>query len=304
MRFAFFYLRFFSKYDNIINQEKGNVMKSLNITNNLLKAIGCNSNSTILKEALLEYMPSIMAILSEDEIFILNKRYSDNQDYVFDYKRISLILRKNMSELLVLENIAKKKLATLCIKLPIISYMEKYYSKNMDQNEKIIAYMQNNGIKCYNDYLIKSDAEIKDNKEIERFWNELGLLKINEYICPTNLENNKKITIDQLGLSARIYNSITREYGIINLDQLLHFTEKDFMNLRNLGSKCVIEIKDKIHSLGLSFFNENNIEDEDLLYESEYSRLMLKKQILERELLDVNRELELLNQKNKQKKYK
>ena len=277
-------------------------MKSLNITDNLLRAIGCNSNSTILKEALLEYMPSIIAILSEDEIFILNKRYSDNQDYVFDYKRISLILKKNMPEILVLENVAKQKLATAFIKIPVISYIEKYYSKNTDQNEKIIAYMKNNGIKSYNDYLVKSDAEIKGNKKVEGFWNELGLSKINEYLCPTNLENTKKITIDQLGFSARINNSITREYGIINLDQLLHFTEKDFMNLRNLGSKCVIEIKDKIHSLGLSFFNENNIEDKDLLYKNEYNRLMLKKQILERELFEVNRELELLNQKKQTRK--
>ena len=74
------------------------------------------------------------------------------------------------------------------------------------------------------------------------------------------------------------------------------------MNLRNLGSKCVIEIKDRIHSLGLSFFNENNIENEDLLYENEYNRLMLKKQILERDLLDVNRELELLTQKKRIRK--
>ena len=71
-------------------------MKSLNITNNLLKSIRCNSSITLLKEALIEYMPSIMTVLNEDEIFILNKRYSDNQDYVFDYKRISLILKKNM----------------------------------------------------------------------------------------------------------------------------------------------------------------------------------------------------------------
>ena len=69
-------------------------MKSLNITNNLLKSIRCNSSITLLKEALIEYMPSIMTVLNEDEIFILNKRYSDNQDYVFDYKRISLILKK------------------------------------------------------------------------------------------------------------------------------------------------------------------------------------------------------------------
>ena len=277
-------------------------MKSLNITNNLLKSIRCNSSSTLLKEALLEYMPSIMAVLNEDEIFILNKRYSDNQDYVFDYKRISLILKKNMPEILVLENTAKQKLATACIKISIISYIEMYYQENMPQNEKIMVYMKNNEIKSYNDYLIKSTEEIKSNKEIEEFWNELGLSKINEYLFPTNFENTKKITIDQLGFSARIYNSITREYGIINLDQLLHFTEKDFMNLRNLGSKCVIEIKDRIHSLGLSFFNENNIENEDLLYENEYNRLMLKKQILERDLLDVNRELELLTQKKRIRK--
>ena len=87
------------------------------------------------------------------------------------------------------------------------------------------------------------------------------------------------------------------------LGDIGHFYPDNDDRFFNIDSRILLrDVVDKIHSLGLSFFNENNIEDKDLLYKNEYNRLMLKKQILERELFEVNRELELLNQKKQTRK--
>ncbi len=65
------------------------------------------------------------------------------------------------------------------------------------------------------------------------------------------------ITIDELELSVRSYNSLKRA-GISTVGDLILKTEDEIMRTRNLGLKSFEEIKNKINSLGLDFKNEND----------------------------------------------
>lgn len=65
------------------------------------------------------------------------------------------------------------------------------------------------------------------------------------------------ITIDELELSVRSYNSLKRA-GISTVGDLVLKTEDEIMRTRNLGLKSFEEIKNKLNSLGLDFKNEND----------------------------------------------
>lgn len=60
-----------------------------------------------------------------------------------------------------------------------------------------------------------------------------------------------KLTIDELDLPTRIYNSL-RNGGIETLGQLLSATKKDLMSMRNMGSKSIIVIEEKLKEKGVS----------------------------------------------------
>ena len=64
------------------------------------------------------------------------------------------------------------------------------------------------------------------------------------------------ITIDELELSVRSYNSLKRA-GVVTVRDLTMKTEDEMMRIRNLGLKSFVEIKDKLNSLGFEFKNEN-----------------------------------------------
>lgn len=60
-----------------------------------------------------------------------------------------------------------------------------------------------------------------------------------------------KLTIDELDLPTRIYNSL-RNGGIETLGQLLSATKKDLMSMRNMGNKSIIVIEGKLKEKGAS----------------------------------------------------
>ena len=62
----------------------------------------------------------------------------------------------------------------------------------------------------------------------------------------------KSKMIEDLELSVRSYNCLKRA-GISTVDELCQKTEYEMQHVRNLGKKSLLEIKDKIYSLGLSF---------------------------------------------------
>ena len=59
-------------------------------------------------------------------------------------------------------------------------------------------------------------------------------------------------SIEELELSVRSFNCLKRA-GISTVEDLTNKTEEDMMKVRNLGKKSLDEVTEKLHSLGLSF---------------------------------------------------
>ena len=76
----------------------------LNITDNLLRALGLECKNEILKKALINFSEDITKYLSENEIYVLNSRYPDDLDEIITYNKISSKLRLNCSKIPDLEN--------------------------------------------------------------------------------------------------------------------------------------------------------------------------------------------------------
>lgn len=64
-------------------------------------------------------------------------------------------------------------------------------------------------------------------------------------------EDLLKLTLDELDLPTRIYNSL-RNGGIETLGQLLGTPKKDLMTMRNMGGKSISIIEDKLREKGIS----------------------------------------------------
>ncbi|MBI2431107.1 MAG: DNA-directed RNA polymerase subunit alpha [Candidatus Levybacteria bacterium] len=70
-------------------------------------------------------------------------------------------------------------------------------------------------------------------------------------ISPAVSEDLLKLTVDELDLPTRIYNSL-RNGGIDTLGQLLGTSKKDLMTMRNMGNKSISVIEDKLREKGIS----------------------------------------------------
>ena len=70
-------------------------------------------------------------------------------------------------------------------------------------------------------------------------------------ISPSVSEDLLKLTIDELDLPTRIYNSL-RNGGIETLGQLLGTSKKDLMTMRNMGGKSISIIEEKLREKGIS----------------------------------------------------
>lgn len=70
-------------------------------------------------------------------------------------------------------------------------------------------------------------------------------------INPSISEDVLKLTIDELDLPTRIYNSL-RNGGIETLGQLLSTPRKELMTMRNMGSKSIVIIEDKLKDKGIT----------------------------------------------------
>jgi len=68
---------------------------------------------------------------------------------------------------------------------------------------------------------------------------------------PSIADNISKLTIDELDLPTRIYNSL-RNGGIETLGQLLATTKKDLISMRNMGNKSITVIEEKLKEKGVS----------------------------------------------------
>ncbi|HVZ58608.1 MAG TPA: DNA-directed RNA polymerase subunit alpha C-terminal domain-containing protein, partial [Patescibacteria group bacterium] len=61
-----------------------------------------------------------------------------------------------------------------------------------------------------------------------------------------------RMTIDELDLPTRIYNSL-RNGGIESVEQLLQTPRKDLISMRNMGGKSISVIEEKLKEKGVSF---------------------------------------------------
>ena len=68
---------------------------------------------------------------------------------------------------------------------------------------------------------------------------------------PSIADNISKLTIDELDLPTRIYNSL-RNGGIETLGQLLATTKKDLVLMRNMGNKSIMVVEEKLKKKGVS----------------------------------------------------
>jgi len=68
---------------------------------------------------------------------------------------------------------------------------------------------------------------------------------------PSIADSISKLTIDELDLPTRIYNSL-RNGGIETLGQLLSTTKKDLISMRNMGNKSIMVIEEKLKEKGVA----------------------------------------------------
>ena len=74
-------------------------------------------------------------------------------------------------------------------------------------------------------------------------------------VCSRNKEMLELIPIDELQLSVRSYNTLSLN-GITDLYKLTSMTRRQLRCLRNLGSKSLREIENKLTEMGLSLMKE------------------------------------------------
>ncbi|MBP3820351.1 DNA-directed RNA polymerase subunit alpha [bacterium] len=77
------------------------------------------------------------------------------------------------------------------------------------------------------------------------------------------LEDEPKMTIEELELSVRAYNCLKRA-SINSMSELLKKSEHDLLNIKNFGKKSSDEVIERLHHFGLAL-QPNPIEDEDLI---------------------------------------
>ncbi len=65
------------------------------------------------------------------------------------------------------------------------------------------------------------------------------------------VDSVSKLTIDELDLPTRIYNSL-RNGGIESVGQLLATTKKDLVSMRNMGNKSIMVIEEKLKEKGVA----------------------------------------------------
>jgi DNA-directed RNA polymerase subunit alpha len=68
---------------------------------------------------------------------------------------------------------------------------------------------------------------------------------------PSIADSISKLTIDELDLPTRIYNGL-RNGGIETLGQLLATTKKDLISMRNMGTKSIMVVEEKLKEKGVS----------------------------------------------------
>lgn len=117
--------------------------------------------------------------------------------------------------------------------------------------DKLILHIWTNGT------VNPADALNHAAKLLEKFFATLHepspLAAVADTIAVTSLVSDDvlRLTIDELDLPTRIYNSL-RNGGIETLGQLLVTPKKELMTMRNMGGKSITIVEDKLREKGVS----------------------------------------------------
>ena len=116
--------------------------------------------------------------------------------------------------------------------------------------DKLILRVWTNGIISPKDALVHASKilvayflQVYDPKTVVPEENPSKNSSISEHVA--------KLTIDELDLPTRIYNSL-RNGGVETLGDLLKATRKDLMSMRNMGNKSIAVIEGKLKEKGVS----------------------------------------------------
>ena len=94
----------------------------------------------------------------------------------------------------------------------------------------------------------KTENLQKNLPEIRTALNKmLNCLDEIEYLLNPPLES----VIEELGLSCRAINCLKR-LGVRRVGELINLMEDDLRAVKNLGQKSIVEIKEKLHCVGLT----------------------------------------------------
>jgi DNA-directed RNA polymerase subunit alpha len=75
--------------------------------------------------------------------------------------------------------------------------------------------------------------------------------EVSGVVTPAVADNLLKLTVDELDLPTRIYNSL-RNGGIETVGQLLSTPRKELVSMRNMGAKSISVIEEKLKEKGIS----------------------------------------------------
>ncbi len=92
--------------------------------------------------------------------------------------------------------------------------------------------------------------------------------RINESPEPSvevsKLKNPLEITIEELDLSVRSYNCLTRA-GLRTVADVIGKREDELMKIRNLGRKSLEEVMEKLEEFGFSLSEENDVQQDNVI---------------------------------------
>lgn len=116
--------------------------------------------------------------------------------------------------------------------------------------DKLILSVWTNGIISPKDALVEA-SKILTSYFLQIYEPKSTVSAESASSSPSIADNISKLTIDELDLPTRIYNSL-RNGGIETLGQLISTTKKELMSMRNMGSKSIVVIEEKLKEKGVA----------------------------------------------------
>lgn len=123
-----------------------------------------------------------------------------------------------------------------------------------DKDELNLEIETNGAIEAKDSLAIASSILIQHFQLIQKISENAGQVEYFDEKVEVEEQKFEDVKIDDLNLTARLYNSLKKQ-GILTVQQLLSTKEEDIRKFRGLGRKSCEELKAKLQSLGLSLKN-------------------------------------------------